>query len=398
MLPKVAMKLTKATVDRLVLPPGKGEMIVFDETLPGFGLRIRAGGKRTWIAQYRLGSKQRRLTLGTVETLDPDKARQRAKSALSKAHLGTDPQVEKAEARAQAAITFSSVVDRYLRRYANRLKANTFRDTERYLKQHWGMLARLPIQKVTRADVAAALAKIAEESGGVAANRARTALGSLYAWAIAEGLADASPVVGTRKAVDEVARDRVLTDAELKLVWEHAGEGDFGDIIRLLILTGQRREEVAAMTWAELDLDGATWRIGGERTKNSRPHDVPLAQPALQVLGVRPRRDGRALVFGSRGPFSGWSKAKAALDARISAARSGEVLLPWRLHDIRRTVATRLADLGVLPHVVEAILNHASGHKAGVAGIYNRSAYAADKRSALDLWARHVTGLMESES
>ncbi len=304
------MKLTKATVDRLVLPPGKEEMIVFDEALPGFGLRIRAGGKRTWIAQYRLGSKQRRLTLGTVETLDPDKARQRAKSALSKAHLGSDPQVEKAEARAQAAITFSSVVDSYLRRYAGRLKASTFRDTERYLKQHWGMLGRLPIQKVTRADVAAALAKIAEESGGVAANRARTALGSLYAWAIAEGLADANPVVGTRKAVDEVARDRVLTDAELKLVWQQAGEGDFGDIIRLLILTGQRREEVAAMTWAEVDLDGATWRIGGERTKNSRSHEVPLAQPASQILGVRSRRDGRALVFGSRGPFSGWSRRR----------------------------------------------------------------------------------------
>ncbi len=150
------------------------------------------------------------------------------------------------------------------------------------------------------------------------------------------------------------------------------------------------------MTWAEVDLDGATWRIGGERTKNSRPHEVPLAQPASQVLGVRSRRDGRALVFGSRGPFSGWSKAKAALDARISAARAGEVLLPWRLHDIRRTVATRLADLGVLPHVVEAILNHASGHKAGVAGVYNRSAYAAEKQSALDLWARHVMGLAGS--
>ena len=319
--PRRPMKLTKATVETLKLPAGKSETIVFDETLPGFGLRIRAGGKRTWIAQYRLGSKQRRLTLGTVETLDPDKARQRAKSALSKAHLGTDPQLEKAEARAQAAVTFGKVVDSYLRRFAaKRLKASTFRDTERYLRQHWGMLSRAPIQKVTRADVAAGLAKIAEESGGVAANRARTALGSLYAWAIAEGLTDASPVVGTRKAIDEKARDRVLTDEELQLIWRYAGEGDFGDIVRLLVLTGQRREEVAAMTWDEVDLKNATWRIGGERTKNARPHDVPLSQSALEILRARRQVDGRALVFGRSGPFSGWSKAKTSLDVRICRA------------------------------------------------------------------------------
>ena len=389
------MKLTKANVDRLKLPPGKGEMIVFDETLAGFGLRVRAGGKRTWIAQYRLGSKQRRLTLGTVETLDADKARQRAKSALSKAHLGTDPQLEKAEARAQAAVTFGSVVDSYLRRYgANRLKASTLRDAERYLRQHWGMLSRMPIQKVTRADVAAGLAKIAEDSGGVAANRARTALGSLYAWAIAEGLADASPVVGTRKVMDEKARDCVLTDDELRLIWRHAGEGDFGDIVRLLVLTGQRREEVAAMTWEELDLEGATWRISGERTKNGFPHEVPLSNAALAILEARCREEGRELVFGKSGPFSGWSKAKASLDARQRAASHGQASAPWRLHDIRRTFATRLADLGVLPHVVEEILNHVSGHKAGVAGIYNRSSYAAEKRDALALWDDHIATLI----
>ncbi len=390
------MKLTKTTVDRLELPQGKSEMIVFDEALPGFGLRIRGGGKRTWIAQYRLGPKQRRVTIGTVERLDLEKARRRAKTVLSKVHLGTDPQLEKAEARAQAAVTFGSVVDNYLRRYAaKRHKPGTFRDAERYLRRHWGTLSRVPLQKVTRADVATGLAKIAEESGGVAANRARTALGSLYAWAIAEGLADASPVVGTRKALNEIARDRVLTGEELKLIWRNAGEGDFADIIRLLILTGQRREEVAAMTWAEVELNGATWRIGGERTKNARAHEVPLTQPALEILGGRRRCDGRELVFGSRGPFSGWSKAKASLDARISAVLEGRALAAWRLHDIRRTVATRLADLGVLPHVVEAVLNHASGHKAGVAGIYNRSSYAAEKSAALALWASHVMALVE---
>jgi integrase len=388
------MKLTKANLDRLKLPQGKSEIIVFDEALPGFGLRIRSGGKRTWIAQYRLGSKQRRVTVGTADTLDADEARKRARRTLSKVHLGADPQLEKAEARAQAAVTFGSVVDSYLKRYAaTRLKPGTLTDVERYLRRHWGPLSSLPVGKITRADVAARLACIAEQNGRFAANRARAALGSLYAWAIAEGLTDANPVVGTRKAVDEIARDRVLTDEELRLIWRHAGEGDFGAIIRLLILTGQRREEVAAVAWEELDLEGATWRISGERTKNARAHEVMLSQPALEILGARSRCDERTLVFGLRGPFSGWSKAKASLDARMST----ELAAPasWRLHDIRRTVATRLADLGVLPHVVEAVLNHASGHNAGVAGVYNRSSYAAERSAALTLWASHVMALVE---
>lgn len=390
------MKLTKASVPRLSLPAGTRDKIFFDDDLPGFGLRLRDGGKRTWIVQYRVGAKQRRVTLGTTETLDAENGRKRAKTALAKTHLGHDPQSEKAEARAQAAVTLGSVVDSYLTRYAaKRLKSSTLTDVERYLRRHWGALSRLPVQKVTRADVATRLAQIADESGGFAGNRARAALGSLYAWAIAEGLADANPVVGTRKAVDEIARDRVLSDEEFKLIWRQVGEGDFGAIVRLLILTGQRREEVAAMTWEEVDLAGAMWRVTGDRTKNARMHEVPLSQPALEILGARRRLDERALVFGSReGPFSGWSKAKASLDARMSAAL-GHAPTPWRLHDIRRTVATRMADLGVLPHVVEAVLNHVSGHKAGVAGIYNRSSYAAEKHAALDLWASHVIALVD---
>ncbi len=162
------MKLTKATVERLELPQGRSETIVFDEGLPGFGLRIRAGGKRTWIAQYRLGSKQRRVTLGTVETISVDEARRRAKSALSKVHLGTDPQLEKTEARAQAAVTLGNVVDSYLARHAEkRLKPGTLTDVARYLRRHWAPLPSLPVGKISRANVAARLARIADESGGL---------------------------------------------------------------------------------------------------------------------------------------------------------------------------------------------------------------------------------------
>ena len=325
------MKLTKASVQGLALPADTRDKIFFDDALPGFGLRLRDGGKRTWIAQYRLGSKQRRVTIGTVKTLNVDEARKRARSALSKVHLGTDPQLEKAEARAQAAVTLGSVVDGYLARHAaKRLKAGTFTDVERYLRRHWAPLARLPLGKITRAAVAARLGRIADESGGYAANRARAALSAVCAWAIAEGLTDANPVVGTRKPAEEVARDRVLTDDELAAIWRHAGDGDYGAIIRLLVLTGARREEASGMIWDEVDLESATWRIGGGRTKNGRPHDVPLAPLAVQILRGVERREGRSLIFGSaKGPFSGWSKAKASLDVRISAAL-GRALAPWR--------------------------------------------------------------------
>ena len=164
------------------------------------------------------------------------------------------------------------------------------------------------------------LGRIARKAGPYAANRARAALTPLFAWAIGEGLTDANPVVGTNKATEEVARDRVLTDAELAAIWRHAGEGDYGAIVRLLILTGQRREEVGGMLWSEIDTAGAVWRIGAERTKNGRAHDVPLSAPALAVLRAieAAGRATRDLVFGSRdGPFSGWSKAKSALDTRV---------------------------------------------------------------------------------
>jgi integrase len=391
------MKLTKANIERLTLPPGIRDRIVFDDTLPGFGLRLREGGKRTWVVQYRVGTKQRRVTLGTDETLSADEARRRAKGALSKVHLGHDPQLEKVEARAESAITLAAIVERYLEeRAAKRLKPKTLSDVKRSLREHWKPLHRVPLAKVARANIASELGKITKERGPVAANRSRSYLSTLYAWAIAEGLTDANPTTGTNKAAEE-SRDRVLSDEELHFVWSSAGRGDYGTIVRLLILTGQRREEVAAMRWSELDFDKCLWRIGAERTKNGRAHDVPLSDAAIALLTAHGRRDGRDLVFGSReGPFQGWGSAKNALDERIRGELGEKPeWKPWRLHDLRRTAATRMADLAVQPHVVEAVLNHISGYKAGVAGVYNRASYAAEKRHALDLWAAHVLALAD---
>ncbi|MCW6506968.1 site-specific integrase [Hyphomicrobiales bacterium BP6-180914] len=364
-------------------------------------MRIRAGGKRTWVAQYRLGTKQRRITLGTPETVDFDEAKKRARAALGKVALGTDPQSEKREARVQASVTLGVVADRYLAtRAAVRLKPRTLLEVTRHLEKHWAPLRGVAVGSVKRSHVASRLAEIAVENGPFAANRARAALSALYGWAVGEGLSETNPVFGTHKPAEEKTRDRVLSDEELALVWQLVPGTDFVSIVRLLILTGQRREEVGGLLWHEVG--ASLWRIGKERTKNRLPHEVPLSPAALSIIGGLPHREGRDLVFGiGQGGFSGYGKPKAELDARILAAlkqRHGTKtkLAPWRLHDIRRTVATRMADLGVLPHVIEAVLNHISGHRAGVAGVYNRAAYAAEKRAALDLWGARVAKLVEA--
>jgi integrase len=177
------------------------------------------------------------------------------------------------------------------------------------------------------------------------------------------------------------------------LLWKACRDDDFGTIVRLLILTGQRREEVGGMADSEISIEKRLWSLPRSRTKNALPHDIPLSDTALALLAQHPRRPGRDLIFGDTAsrPFSGWSRARRALDVRLGGIAP---LAPWVLHDIRRSVATRLADLGTQPHVIEALLNHISGHKGGVAGIYNRATYANEKRQALDLWAAHVEALL----
>lgn len=398
------MRLTKPNVNALKIPQGKTEVIVFDERLPGFGVRLRAGGKRTWVLQYRIGLKQRRVTIGSVEALDPDEARRRAREISAKVQLGGDPQVEKHSARKKAHLTLGIVIEKYLSAYAQRrLGPRTLVEVRRTLTSQWKPLHEANAGSLTRAAVASRLAEIADESGPFAGNRARAYLSAMFNWAIEQGLVEENPVLGTGKTAKETSRDRVLSEGELAELWQSLGFGDYAWAVKLLILTGQRREEVAGMLWSELDLRNRTWSIKSDRTKNGRPHDVPLSDQAVAILRAIRKREGRDFVFGEgNGPFSGWSKAKVALDKRVLTKRRAEdrkakPMLPWRIHDLRRTAATRMAELGVQPHVVEAILNHISGHKASVAGVYNRATYAEEKRAALKLWSSHIAKLVSEE-
>jgi integrase len=389
------MKLTQASIEQLALPAGKSEAIIFDDDVPGFGLRLRAGGSRTFIVQYALGGRQRRMTIGTPNILNAPKARQTARDLLASVRLGRDPAAERTAARVRASDEpLGAIVGRFLARQEGRLRPRSYIDTRRYLERYWKPLHELHVATISRATIAARLGKIASEHGAVSADRARSVLSSFFAWAIGEGLCDTNPVVGTNKHFDgATSRDRVLTDRELAVIWKALPDSDYGAIVRLLILTGQRREEIGALRWPEIDFEKRLIALPPARTKNNRPHDVPLSQAAVAILKFHHARVGCDLVFGDeprKGEpcgFQGWSHCKAVLDKQTSS------IGPWRLHDVRRTVATRMAELGVQPHVVEAVLNHISGHKAGVAGVYNRSSYATEKREALDFWGKHVEAL-----
>src|SRR5262249_24347045 len=185
-------------------------------------------------------------------------------------------------------------------------------------------------------------------------------------------------------------RERVLSDIELASIWRAAGDDAFGKILKLMILTACRREEIGGMAWGEFKADGTEWTLPAERSKNKRAHTLPVMTMMRSIIDTVPRLAGREQLFGERSPngFTSWDAHKAELDQRSGVAG-------WELRDIRRSVATKMADLGIQPHIIEQILNHQSGHKAGPAGIYNRSSYQAEVRNALALWADRVHTLVE---
>ena len=388
------MKLNDKTVRGLKLPPDRADQIIFDDEMPGFGVRLRHGGGRTWVVQYRVGRGQRRLTIGGVEKFSADTARKAAKRHLAKVALGGDPQEEKRQKRRQR--PFSAVVADYLEVKELAVEQGSMRprsivEIRRYLNVHWKSLHHRALGEIRGEDIAARLKGIVKDSGSTAAARARVALSGFFAWAMGEGLATSNPVIAVNAPNEPEARDRVLDKQELTKVWAACRDDDYGRILKLLILTGQRRGEIGGMAWSEIDLEGGLWTLPAARAKNGREHRLPLPDLAISIIETAAHRDERDKLFGW-GPngFAWWSQAKLEFDARFDPP-----LKPWTVHDLRRSFATGLADLGVAPHVIEATLNHQSGHKRGVAGIYNRSSYGREMRAALALWADHVGTLVE---
>jgi integrase len=279
-------------------------------------------------------------------------------------------------------------VDDYLARQQTQLRPGSLRQVTRHLRLYAAPLHAHPIDSIDQRTIAERLAAIERDRGAVTANRVQATLSAMFGWAMREGRAKSNPAALTHKR-QERPRDRLLSDAELGLIWRALGDDEYSVIVKLLMLSAQRLNEIVALRWDEIDFERGVIALPASRTKNHRAHEIPLTPAMAALLRAQPKREGRALVFGrGAGGYAGAGHSKQRLDERVK-------IPAWTHHDLRRTAATGMANIGIQPHVIEAVLNHVSGHKAGVAGVYNRSTYAAEKREALERWGAHVAGVMK---
>lgn len=396
-------RITKQLLD--TLKPGAKDAFVWDSKLAGFGVKVTPSGSKVFVYQYRLGgrgAKVRRYTIGKFGPFTPDKARNEAEHLARLVAQGTDPQQAKAKQRREAVdLAFDKYVERFETDYLKREWPASYADARATLDRFAvPVLKSKPLPAIERRDLRDVLKPVLGKPA--TARKLFAILRRLFNFAVAEDDLAASPMAGLEAPSAPASRDRVLEDWELKLVWQAAGKigSPFGPLVRLLVLTGARREEVAGLTWAELREGAAMWHLPAERAKNGNALDLPLSALAVQELaamkGKGDKWPRKGLLFSTTGktPVSGFSKAKARLDAEIAKLNDKEALEPWRLHDLRRTLATGMQRLGVRFEVTEAILNHVSGAKSGVAGVYQRHDWAAEKRTALEAWASHVAGLL----
>jgi integrase len=346
--------------------------------LVGFGAR-RQRKHVHYLLRYRLNGKQRFHSIGRNGAWTPDSARTEARRLLGLVAQRVDP----ANERVTPSETFGGELDRYIERKRSVLRPRSIIEIERYLRVQCKSLHSLPLTGIDRRTIALTLAEIEQHSGPAARNRARTSLSAFFAYAIREGLTEQNPVSGTGKANEGNGRDRVLSKDELAAILTALGNDPFSEIIRLLILSAQRRNEIGGLRWSEVDLEHGLITFPPERCKNNRSHQLPISSQLKAILERQPRIN--EFVWGCE--WSSWSEPKAKLDRRLNG------MAEWRLHDLRRTAATQMAELGVLPHIIEAVLNHVSGHKSGVAGIYNRARYADEMRAALQAWADWIDTL-----
>jgi integrase len=382
------MKLTTANIDKLSVPPGKAEAFFWDDDVTGLAVRLRSGGaKPSWVFQYRSGHRSRRMTLGAVSALSAAAARDRAIQLYAQVRRGEDPASEKAKVATAIGETFLAAADIYLKRQAERLRARSLIEVRRHLLIQAKPLHSLPLAAIDRRAVSTLLSRLADTAGPVAANRVGSSIAAMLGFFVREGWTDINAAASINKRT-ETPRSRVLTDDELRKIWAGtSGTDQHSAIVRLLLLTGARREEIGGLRWSEIDLGKALVTLPPARTKNAREHIIPLSALALSILEAQPRRD-RDHVFGE-GPthgYRGYSQGKFELDSRAPIA-------PWVLHDLRRTVSTGLnGELGVQPHIVEAVLGH---HQGGIASIYNRASYLREMTQALALWGEHIAAIVE---
>ena len=385
------MKLTKRAIDDL--QPGDKDAFFWDADITALAVKVTPKGKKTFMVQYRpggRGSPTRKIFIGPFGEVTLHKARTEAKRIFGLRAEGRDPALERQQAKQRAISNkFADIAADFLAKHAsqNRTVDETARILKRDVLPKWG---KRSIHEIGMRDVNDLLDVVVARGSHVMANRTLANLRRLFSWCVSRGIITASPCEGISAPHREKARDRVLSDDELIALFNAAKQmgGAFGAIIQMLILTAQRRNEVSEMTWNELDLDNDLWTIPGSRTKNEKPHFVHLSEQATAVLSSVLNVGAFTFTSNGKTPFSGFSKAKKRLD-ELSGVTD------WRLHDIRRTVTSGMAQLGIAPHVADKILNHQSGTISGVAAVYQRHEFLDDRKTALNAWGNYVQSLLE---
>jgi integrase len=402
-------RLTAKAVENI--KPGDVRREVPDGEIRGMYLVIQPSGAKSYVLRYRHAGEPRKLTIGPAE-MGLGEARKLAASARAAIAAGRDPQAEKAmskiaakEAASARRDSVEAVVAEFIEKHVRRSnKPTTAREYERLLgKEIVAPWRGRRLSDVSRRDVNRLLDDIVGRGAPVAANRVLAILRKFCRWAVSREIIEHSPCDGVMARSVETPRDRVLDDRELSLVWRAADTlgWPYGAIVRLLILTGQRRGEVVGMAWSELDLEKKLWSLPASRTKNRRPHALPLSSTAIDIFKALPRIENDAgLVFPARVaagkgtvPVSGHSKAKVCLDHAIAALAEAEGSAPlaqFVFHDLRRSCASGMARLGIDLHIIERCLNHVSGSFGGIVSVYQKHRFEDAMRIAMDSWPAHV--------
>ena len=397
-------KISKRTVDGLC--SGTATTFLWDDDLKGFGVKVTAAGAVSYILQFRMGGREsntRRYTIGSHGSpWTPVMARAEAERLSFLIAQGVDPaEADKQRRREAVDLAFSQYGDRF----ADSCKGTGWRRLVlRSLRLHLKpVLASKPLPTITRADVVSVFDQMPPEQ---VANRRNVfaVLRRLFRWAVSRGDLPSSPLEGMETPPPVKARERWLSDDEIRLIWNTAPKCHrcFGPIVRLLIATGQRREEVTGLAWEEVNRNEGLWTLPGNRTKNGEPNSIPLNDLAIEELDAVARGDkwprrGRVFPTSTGGAFTAYSKGKDKLD-KLIADDEGAPLPPWRLHDLRRTLATGFQRLGVRFEVTEAVLNHVGGSRSGVAGIYQRHDWKEEKRAAVRAWNDHLVGIFGNQA
>ena len=403
-------RINKSSVD--AFQPHATEAMLWDDKIAGFGLKVTPAGAKSYLFQFRIGGragKTRRVTIGKHGNMTPVRARKEAEELAALVAKGVDPQQAKQDRQRLALdLAFKSYVDRFVEDCLKvKWKASHADGTSLLRLYAVPVLGNKPLPDITRADIRSVLAPVKRK---VATCRNLFAvLRRLFRWAVSEGDLTDSPLNGMEPPPLPAKRNRVLSDPELRLVWRGSESMayPFGPLVRLLAITGQRLEEVAGLHWSELDKGSAMWSLPGDRAKNGNASQVALSPLAIVELNGLAKRLGRTdgwprrgLVFTTTGetPVSGHSRAKRRLDREVAKLAAEEpepvTIAPWRFHDLRRTFATGMQRLGIRFEVTEAVLNHVSGSKSGVAGVYQLHDWGPEKVSALKAWSDHVAAIL----